>query len=345
MRFLLISILFAIAFCETSVKINKSEVYDLGATITPTFKQIIPLYYEQFISIASCKDAEIDAGKCCDSQLAKQGWIRQDVIRPTAKEIEELKKKFKDETYNYQIIVNDQYKKIILLFPGTRNSVSQLVQEFLGSTLKDYGIDGIKCQKYFLELFESMKERVFKSLDNIYKKNADAKEYQIIFEGHSLGGATATLHAFEYDTNIKKKYNKKQSTVLITYGSPNVGNKKFKEAIDKLIPTIYRVVKNGDIVATIPPKIALIDFYPTKGYSLIDKDITTLYDCDNQKDGNCKNSVNPFEISKRHNYYFYSDHQIFSSCSTAFKIKIKTSNDDEEMTSYEDESIKFLQEE
>ena len=167
MRFLLISILFAIAFCETSVKINKSEVYDLGATITPTFKQIIPLYYEQFISIASCKDAEIDAGKCCDSQLAKQGWIRQDVIRPTAKEIEELKKKFKDETYNYQIIVNDQYKKIILLFPGTRNSVSQLVQEFLGSTLKDYGIDGIKCQKYFLELFESMKERVFQSLDNI----------------------------------------------------------------------------------------------------------------------------------------------------------------------------------
>ena len=159
MRFLLISILFAIAFCETSVKINKSEVYDLGATITPTFKQIIPLYYEQFISIASCKDAQIDAGKCCDSQLAKQGWIRQDVIRPTAKEIEELKKKFKDETYNYQIIVNDQYKKIILLFPGTRNSVSQLVQEFLGSTLKDYGIDGIKCQKYFLELFESMKER------------------------------------------------------------------------------------------------------------------------------------------------------------------------------------------
>ena len=148
MRFLLISILFAIAFCETSVKINKSEVYDLGATITPTFKQIIPLYYEQFISIASCKDAEIDAGKCCDSQLAKQGWFRQNVIRPTAEEIEELKKKFKDETYNYQIIVNDQYKKIILLFPGTRNSVSQLYQEFLGSTLKDYGSDGIKCQKW-----------------------------------------------------------------------------------------------------------------------------------------------------------------------------------------------------
>ena len=333
MRFLLISILFAIAFCETSVKINKSEVYDLGATITPTFKQIIPLYYEQFISIASCKDAEIDAGKCCDSQLAKQGWIRQNVIRPTAEEIEELKKKFKDETYNYQIIVNDQYKKIILLFPGTRNSVSQLVKEFLGSTLKDYGIDGIKCQKYFLELFESMKERVFKSLDNIYKKNEDAKEYQIIFQGHSLGGATATLHAFEYANNHKS-----QSTVLITYGSPNVGNKEFKEAIDKLIPTIYRVVKNGDIVATIPPKIALIDFYPTKGLAMIDKDITTLYNCDNQKDGNCKNSVNPLEISKRHTYYFYSDHQITGSCSSAFKIKVKSANEEKIFNKFLEES-------
>ena len=45
MRFLLVSILLAIALCETSVKINKSEVYDLGATITPTFKQIIRLYF------------------------------------------------------------------------------------------------------------------------------------------------------------------------------------------------------------------------------------------------------------------------------------------------------------
>ena len=35
------------------------EKVDLGATITRTFKQIIPLFYEQFISIVSCKDADI----------------------------------------------------------------------------------------------------------------------------------------------------------------------------------------------------------------------------------------------------------------------------------------------
>ena len=335
---ILISIIVSILVCtayslsETSTAIDKTETYDLSAKISTTFKQIVPLYYEQFVSVAYCKDEDIDAGKCCDSQLANQGWIRQDVIRPTAEELEELKKKFKDEGYNYQILFNEKNKKTLVLFPGTRNSVSQLYQEFLGSTLKDYGIDGIKCQKYFLDLFESIKDRVFKSLDNAYAKKPEAKEYQIIFEGHSLGGVTATLHAFEYANNHKS-----QSTVLITYGSPNVGNKEFKEAIDKLIPTIYRVVKNGDIVATIPPKIALIDFYPTKGLAMIDKDITTLYNCDNQKDGNCKNSVNPLEISKRHTYYFYSDHQITGSCSSAFKIKVKSANE-------EKISIKFLEE-
>ena len=35
------------------------EKVDFGATITRTFKQIIPLFYEQFISIVSCKDADI----------------------------------------------------------------------------------------------------------------------------------------------------------------------------------------------------------------------------------------------------------------------------------------------
>ena len=341
---ILLSIIVSILVCsayslsETSTAIDKTETYDLSAKISTTFKQIVPLYYEQFISVAYCKDEVIDAGKCCDSQLEKQGWVRQDVIRPTAEELEELKKKFKDEGYNYQILFNEKNNKTLVLFPGTRNSVSQLYQEFLGSTLKDYGSDGIKCQKYFLDLFESIKDRVFKSLDNAYTKKPEAKKYQIIFEGHSLGGATATLHAFEYANNHKS-----QSTVLITYGSPNVGNKEFKEAIDKLIPTIYRVVKNGDIVATIPPKIALIDFYPTKGLAMIDKDITTLYNCDNQKDGNCKNSVNPLEISKRHTYYFYSDHQITGSCSSAFKIKVKSANEEKLSTNEEKIFNNFLQ--
>ena len=136
MRFLLISILFAIAFCETSVKINKSEVYDLGATITPTFKQIIPLYYEQFISIASCKDAEIDAGKCCDSQLAKQGWIRQDVIRPTAEEIAVLycdRNKFSLTQFQYfrDYIVNKGLFKDVVVLPSGSSLETMTKTEFV----------------------------------------------------------------------------------------------------------------------------------------------------------------------------------------------------------------------
>ena len=62
------------------------EKVDLGATITRTFKQIIPLFYEQFISIVSCKDADI-------LRWRKVMWLlitstRMEQTRPTAEEIQ-----------------------------------------------------------------------------------------------------------------------------------------------------------------------------------------------------------------------------------------------------------------
>ena len=326
----LITLLISSCYSQEGIAINKTEEIDLNSTISG-FSQIVPLYFEQFLPISYCKDKDIDGGKCCDAKLKAQNWHRAKTIKPSAEELEELKKKFKDETYNFQILYNDKYKKIIVLFPGTRNNISQMIKEILGFTLKDYGSDGIKCMKYFLELFQFISGRVFKSLENLYKENEAAQKYQIIFEGHSLGAATATLFAFEYAKTYLKKYGNIQSPVLINYGSPNVGNKEFKEAADKLIPTVYRVVKNGDLVAAIPPKIAMIDFLPVKGLAMIDKKVTTLYNCGDIKTGNCKNSINPLKIKKSHLNYFWDDQETNNTCETAFRIKIK-----------EDKSPKFL---
>ena len=182
--YLISSILIAFSFAATGIAIDKSELYDISKPIS-VFKQIIPLYYEQFLPVSYCKDKEIEEGKCCDNLFETQGWKRADVVKPSAEELEELKKKFKDETYNFQVLYNDKYEKILVLFPGTRGGVAQFIKEILGFTLKDWGDEGIKVMKYFLELFEAISPRVFRSVENLYSQIPTATKYQIIFEGHS----------------------------------------------------------------------------------------------------------------------------------------------------------------
>ena len=60
------------------------------------------------------------------------------------------------------------------------------------------------------------------------------------FTGHSLGAAMATLAADRYEG----------ARALYTFGSPRVGNKRFRQG---LAVNAYRIVNNNDGVTTLPP--------------------------------------------------------------------------------------------
>jgi predicted lipase len=68
----------------------------------------------------------------------------------------------------------------------------------------------------------------------------------VVFCGHSLGGALATLAAvdiqFNYDVDI----------ALLTFGSPRVGNKAFALSTNKRIPQSLRFVLRNDMVTKVP---------------------------------------------------------------------------------------------
>lgn len=91
---------------------------------------------------------------------------------------------------------------------------------------------------------------IFPSIDreiaSLLKKNkAAGLTSTLIFTGHSLGGAIATLAALEYAE-------KGLPVECYTFGSPRVGNHKFCAVFEKKVPIHWRVINEKDPVPTLP---------------------------------------------------------------------------------------------
>ena len=114
---------------------------------------------------------------------------------------------------------------------------------------------------------------------------------KIIISGFSLGGAIATLCALDIKYNFENK-----EIILITAGSPRVGNKFFVESFNKREIKTYRLVYGNDIVAKLPP----IWF----GYKHIIKDICLNYG------GSTFNKI--FGDPKEHNLSLYTGNLIYT---------------------------------
>jgi hypothetical protein len=76
--------------------------------------------------------------------------------------------------------------------------------------------------------------------------------HQLVFTGHSLGGALATMAAVDFN-DLVPGYGDRIS--LYTFGQPRVGNKNWAQYVDSLPfgNRMYRVVRKGDPVAHLAP--------------------------------------------------------------------------------------------
>lgn len=126
----------------------------------------------------------------------------------------------------------------------------------------------------------------------------DTLTVPIIYTGHSLGGALALLAA-----------SVKPPQMVYTFGAPRVGDQQFVDSL-KNVP-IYRVMNNRDIVPTLPPITAILEFchagelhYITHDSQLLTNPDDELIDLDRRK--------NAPVISKSRDWFdpyeFLSDH-------------------------------------
>ena len=96
------------------------------------------------------------------------------------------------------------------------------------------------------DIFTIIENDLFDNLDKIPEIND--RNYQVIFTGHSLGGAIATISSFYYI----KKYKFEAENILITFGQPKVGNELFAKELTNNLRQIYRIARPRDIATLFP---------------------------------------------------------------------------------------------
>jgi hypothetical protein len=149
-------------------------------------------------------------------------------------------------------------KSLIVSFRGTKNMhnvVTNII--IIKSDFKGPPSCGkLRVSQGFLLGFETLKKAMFEEIKAQTLKNNGIT--QIIFTGHSLGGAMTSLAATEYlrRRELKEIGFQIPRVSAITFGAPRVGNRLFSNCLNTNLYHNFRVIYGKDIVTTVPPALS-----------------------------------------------------------------------------------------
>ena len=145
------------------------------------------------------------------------------------------------------VTVSHSNREIVLSYRGTTQT-KQLVDEVLTALflkkLNFYNHGNV--QQYFLKAFNKLRPCVMDRLKATINMFPD---YRVTVNGHSLGGAMASIMSMYIKVN---KTVLKDKMSLFTFGQPRTGDKTFAVAHDRLVPHSWRIVHHMDIVSHVP---------------------------------------------------------------------------------------------
>lgn len=152
----------------------------------------------------------------------------------------------------------------IVLFRGTNsfgNLWTDLKHSLVKLTEKTTKI-GVNCKVHsgFITAYkEYLRPKLRLRLTNFLRENVNDKKIKtIILSGHSLGGALATLMAYDLGVYLKSEghgFEVVPKILLVTFGSPRVGDACFSQVINELgLAANTRVVYKSDSITGLPFK-------------------------------------------------------------------------------------------
>lgn len=98
----------------------------------------------------------------------------------------------------------------------------------------------------FYNQFSELKPEIDEIIEE-YRETNNNFNKEIIFSGHSLGGALATIAALNYGMEYPDL-----QVNCVTFGSPRVGDEKFANYFNKIVKNSYRFVNDNDPIPCIP---------------------------------------------------------------------------------------------
>jgi len=171
-------------------------------------------------------------------------------------------------------------KTVVVAFRGTTDLRNWITNLNVAHNSPYPGVVNATVHTGFLEAYDGVKESVRSEVMSLISA---VSANRIVFTGHSLGAALATLTAADLAPSLKIPIS------MYNYGSPRVGNQVFSDYFTKLVPNTIRVTNRKDIVPHLPVQ--------QMGYHHVQEEVwfdtATHYKiCDTTgEDPKCSNSV------------------------------------------------------
>jgi len=106
-----------------------------------------------------------------------------------------------------------------------------------------------RIHRGFHEAYIAVRKYVHQEISKIKEAYPDLyKRSNFVICGHSMGGALAILCALDLSLQYK------DDITVYSFGSPRVGNIKFKLIVDERVSRIYRIVHDNDACTSIPTR-------------------------------------------------------------------------------------------
>lgn len=168
--------------------------------------------------------------------------------------------------------------------PVSQNGVTMFATAFAKEFLT---FGQAKVHVGFIDAYMSVRKQIMGTLIEIYKgrkskggpSNATgiANSLPLFFCGHSLGGAIATLGAYEAARYYKRiGISRRQDISCTTFGCPRVGNEAFKMRYERLVETHWRFEMAADPI----PRVSnvFLNYVPVGVQILMDQSGMLLID-------------------------------------------------------------------